>query len=460
MSLKKILSKIEYVSVLLQVLFFFALTTSSFSQLKVVGFYKSWTSTPAPDQIEFQNLTHIIQAFAWPNADGTIGMTSGIPDTSLIRLAHAANKKILVSFGGVSNSNGFAPMTADSALRAKFITNVVNFLTTYNYDGIDLDWEYPTFRQSGSYTQLVVELRQRFNSLKLPDLLISLDAPATPTSGQLFQYQNLIDYIDWFSIMSYDFYGSWSTRSGHNAPLYQSPLDNIGSVYNSVQYMLITRNIPSNKLLIGIPFYGKEFNASGLYQPCSGAVPELTYADVINTVSSPGWTYFWDSVSAVPYYVNSSANKFITFDDTTSVRLKTEFSISKNLGGVMIWALDQDLVNTTQPLLESIGKTVKNNPVLIQDHAAPVANTFTLYENYPNPFNPSTTIKFSLEEYSGVKLIIYDVMGRELQILINQPLKAGDHSVSFDGSKLSSGIYFYVLTSGSQSISKKMILLK
>jgi len=111
-----------------------ALTSPVFSQLKVVAYYKSWTNIPAPNQIEFQNLTHIIQAFAWPNADGTIGYTSGIPDTSLVRYAHAANKKVLVSFGGVDNSTGFATMTGDSVLRAKFVTNVVNFLTKYNYN--------------------------------------------------------------------------------------------------------------------------------------------------------------------------------------------------------------------------------------------------------------------------------------------------------------------------------------
>ena len=454
---KKVISKID--SVLLLVLFFSALTIPAFSQIKVVGFHKSWINIPAPDQIEFQNLTHIIQTFAWPNADGTIAMTSGIPDTALVRLAHTANKKVLVSFGGVDNSAGFAPMTADSSLRSKFITNVVNFLTAYNYDGIDLDWEYPTFRQSGSLTQLVIELREKFNTIS-PGMLIAIDAPATASSGQLYQYQNLIDYIDWFAIMSYDYYGSWSTRSGHNAPLYQSPIDNVGSVYNSVQYMSVTRNVPLNKLLVGIPFYGKEFNASGLYQPCSGSVPDLTYSDVINTVSSPGWTYCWDSVSSVPYYVNMPANKFITFDDTSSVRLKTEFAISQHLGGVMIWALGQDLLNSSQPLLESIAKTVKNNPVSVKTEPVQTANSFNLYENYPNPFNPSTTIKFSIEKTSMVKLIIYDVMGRELKTLINQTLNPGVHSVVFEGNGLSSGIYFFVLTSGSQSLSKKMILLK
>jgi len=285
-------------------------------------------------------------------------------------------------------------------------------------------------------------------------------APATSYDGQFFQYPNLIDYIDWFAIMSYDFYGSWSARTGHNAPLFESPVDNVGSVYTSVQYMTIARNVPAGKLLVGIPFYGREFDAAGLYQPYTGTVAEMTYSDIINGVTSAGWNYIWDSVSDVPYYENISANRFITFDDTVSVRMKTEFSISRNLGGVMIWALGQDMINASQPLLESIGKAAKNNSTSINNNSVPTVLLFNLYENYPNPFNPSTTIKFSLKEYSGVKLTVYDIMGRELKVLVNQSLSPGVHSINFDGSNLSSGIYFYVLSSGSQNICKKMILLK
>ena len=457
--LKKIISKIDSILFLLLVLFLSAMATPVFPQLKIVGFYKSWTNNPPANKIEFQNLTHIIQTFAWPNSDGTIGMTAGIPDSALIALAHAANKKVLVSFGGVDNSTGFAAMTSDSLLRSKFITNVVTLFTKYNYDGIDLDWEFPTFRQSGALTQLVIELREKFNSVS-SNWLITIDAPATAASGQLFQYQNLINYVDWFSVMSYDYYGSWSNTSGHNSPLYPSPLNNEGSVYSSLQYMTLTRNVPADKLLIGIPFYGKEFNSSGLFQSYSGTVPDLTYSDIMDTVSSHGWTYFWDSVSAAPYYVNSSANKFITLDDTASVRIKTEFCVTQKLGGVMIWALGQDLINPYQPLLESIAKTVKNNPVFVNDESVPKVNTFNLFANYPNPFNPSTTIKFTLVENSAVKLIVYDIMGQELKTLINQILTSGTHTIQFDGTGLSSGIYFYVLTSGSKSMSKKMILLK
>ena len=85
---------------------------------------------------------------------------------------------------------------------------------------------------------------------------------------------------------------------------------------------------------------------------------------------------------------------------------------------------------------------------------------FTLYQNYPNPFNPSTTIKFYLNKTSKVKLKIYDAAGKLVADLINNILTAGYHEISFTGEKISSGIYYYYLSSENLSIVKKMVYLK
>jgi hypothetical protein len=89
---------------------------------------------------------------------------------------------------------------------------------------------------------------------------------------------------------------------------------------------------------------------------------------------------------------------------------------------------------------------------------APVA--YSLSQNYPNPFNPSTTIKFSVSKNDLVVLKIYNVLGQEVITLVNEQLKPGSYSYKFDASRLSSGIYFYSINSGSFSQTKKMILLK
>jgi len=86
--------------------------------------------------------------------------------------------------------------------------------------------------------------------------------------------------------------------------------------------------------------------------------------------------------------------------------------------------------------------------------------TFTLNQNYPNPFNPSTTISYELSAKSFVSLKVYDVLGREVVTLVDGRREAGSHKVTFDGSRLSGGVYIYKLVAGSQSSTKKMIFMK
>jgi hypothetical protein len=85
---------------------------------------------------------------------------------------------------------------------------------------------------------------------------------------------------------------------------------------------------------------------------------------------------------------------------------------------------------------------------------------FSLQQNYPNPFNPVTTIKYSLAASEHVKLIVYDLRGRQVAILIDEKQNAGPHQISFDGRNLASGIYFYRLNAGSYVDEKRMLLLK
>jgi photosystem II stability/assembly factor-like uncharacterized protein len=95
---------------------------------------------------------------------------------------------------------------------------------------------------------------------------------------------------------------------------------------------------------------------------------------------------------------------------------------------------------------------VKKNPVTV--------NNFSLSQNYPNPFNPSTTINFSVPSSEFVTLKIYDVLGNEVATLLNEEKPAGTYQVSFNASGLSSGVYFYTLTSGNFMATKKLILLR
>jgi hypothetical protein len=85
---------------------------------------------------------------------------------------------------------------------------------------------------------------------------------------------------------------------------------------------------------------------------------------------------------------------------------------------------------------------------------------FVLEQNYPNPFNPTTVIEFALPKQAAVKLSVYNILGEKVAELVNGTLSAGYHSVSFNASDLSSGIYIYKITAGNFVSVKKMMLLK
>jgi hypothetical protein len=85
---------------------------------------------------------------------------------------------------------------------------------------------------------------------------------------------------------------------------------------------------------------------------------------------------------------------------------------------------------------------------------------FALEQNYPNPFNPSTQIRFTLQSSHVTRLTVYDILGREVAVLVNETLPAGSHSVNFDASNLTSGVYVYKLEAGGEVQTRRMTLLK
>lgn len=89
-----------------------------------------------------------------------------------------------------------------------------------------------------------------------------------------------------------------------------------------------------------------------------------------------------------------------------------------------------------------------------------IPNSYALRQNYPNPFNPTTIISYQIPKAGNVKLIVFDILGREVKTLVNEVKKAGNYSIEFNASSYASGVYFYKIESGSFTNSKKMLLVK
>lgn len=440
----------------------FVFGNSIYCQKKVVGYYPYWYKTSySANSIDYKSLTHINHAFIWPNSNGTLNIPSNINHPELISLAHDAGVKVLISIGGwgETQTKGFVDMTADTAIRKVFINALVNFITLKGYDGADLDWEFPAnTTQKNLYTALVTELREALDAVN-PNLLLTMASPASGYSGQHFDFAKTIQHFDWINLMGYDFHGSWTPHAGHNSPLLKHPNDSDGSIQEGVNYLYLQRNIPKDKIVVGVPFYGKEFNAAGLYAQQTGTVTDLLYKDIVPRLNNNGWIYYWDSISLVPYLMNSTNTKFVTFDDTVSIRLKCEYVVNNSLGGIMIWALGQDYINGQTPLLTTIGKSFGTTSVEILPEQELAAN-YILYDNYPNPFNPSTVIRFYVPHEGLVVIKVFNTLGQEVAEIFNKEISQGTYEVTFNASALSSGVYFYSLITNKNIITKKMILIR
>jgi hypothetical protein len=86
--------------------------------------------------------------------------------------------------------------------------------------------------------------------------------------------------------------------------------------------------------------------------------------------------------------------------------------------------------------------------------------TYSLSENYPNPFNPSTIIRYSVADAANVRLVIFDILGKEIKVLVNEKKEPGNYEVYFDAGNLASGIYFYTMTTKAFTSTRKMMLVK
>lgn len=172
-----------------------------------------------------------------------------------------------------------------------------------------------------------------------------------------------------------------------------------------------------------------------------------------------------------PKVILYSENNFERFGyETTELNFGFDYlvpfslSFSEKFGPVYSFVAHHEPYS--ESLIGCIISGVKYGTVVGVDEEEMIPMKLSLHQNYPNPFNLTTTIKFTTPpspyqgEGSRVRLVVYDILGRKIVTLLNKPMQPGSYEVEFDGSNLTSGVYFYVLETGGKRLSKKMLFVK
>jgi len=325
-----------------------------------LGYYTSWSEGYYPSsQIPYSQLTHIVHAFIEENADGSLSIPSGFLDANLISSAHAAGVKVLVSVGGSSWAAAYPALAASPAAMANFAAQLEAFCRTYGYDGVDIDWEFPDdAAKSANFDTLIQTIRATFNAgaAPAPGYLITAALSADLYYAGFLNLPVLKNSLSYFNIMTYDYYGPWSSSSGNGAGLFPSALDPAhanADQSDSIQYYL-SNGAPAAQLLMGLPYYGYEFPVPQLYASCSCAsTSSLPYSSIAPLVGN-GWSANFDASSQSPYLTNGSS--VITYENPGSIATKANWAVNtEGLAGVFTWALDQDYLGPgNQPLLAAM----------------------------------------------------------------------------------------------------------
>jgi hypothetical protein len=212
---------------------------------------------------------------------------------------------------------------------------------------------------------------------------------------------------------------------------------------------------PNNAAEIFVTFGGygtghvfKTIDAGNSWQNISGNLPDVPHQSI---VVDPDYIH--------NVYVGSDLGVYVTTNSGTSwneYRNGMPYALTFDLSIVY----PNKSIRATTYGNGVYERKLYQNPVSVNQVNTNQVNNFKLYQNYPNPFNPETNLEFGISKLGFVSLIIYDVNGKEVATIVNSSLNPGTYKYSFNGSDLSSGIYFYTLKTDGFSETKRMILVK
>ena len=321
------------------------------------AYYAGWMQSYLPaQQVDFTAMTHVIHFAVVPKADGSLDSDVNVitlaNSTDVIARAHAAGVKVLISVGGENSASGFQGATS-AANRPHFVTNIVNFVRSRGYDGVDLDWEPLNASDAGSFSNLANDLRTALNAFT-PRPLLTVAVASQPSL-----FASLQTRFDQINLMTYSLsgpYTGWVTW--FNAPIYDGGyrFPSTGQLVPSTDGMVsnfLANGVAASKLGIGISFYGYVWSGGTGTSTGGAALPrqswttapsatEAAYSAIMSNYFQPQ-LYFWDTNAQSAYLsidqIGSANDKFISYDDETSCRAKVAYANRKGLAGLIIWEL-------------------------------------------------------------------------------------------------------------------------
>lgn len=347
-----------------------------------------------PEQLPLEQLTHIIFSFS-KVIDGEMKFKNEKTGKKLSQLVaqrqNHPHLKVMIACGGWG-ADGFSDMSHTAENRKKFVNSVVAFNKKYALDGIDIDWEYPAIPAANTgarpedkqnFTLLMKELREALDTLDREQTLTFASAGWKPYYKNI-EIEEVMKYADYMNVMTYDQIGSSAPFTGHHTALgliqekdvqdtpawkyveerRKGSKEDRGayepqSAEKIVAYCMEI-GVKREQLIIGAAFYGRAWKGvppenNGLYQMNSGAhIGWSTYKQIRSEFElDQDYKRHWDPIAKAPYLYNAKDSIFISYDDSVSVRLKTEFAMKKQLGGIMFWQLGND-TKEKNSLLKSI----------------------------------------------------------------------------------------------------------
>jgi chitinase len=320
-----------------------------------------------PQNLNYQLYTHLCHAFLVAEENGEIRIPRGIPPRDLTGEAHKAGVRVLISLGGWGWDRQFAAIVSHPEAEDRYVKDVLAFVDESDYDGIDLDWEYPdTEAEVVGFERLTRRLREGLDALgskKSRPMRLTMAASSNPGTLRWLRRDFLLENMDWINVMTYDFAGDWTPYAGHNAPLHASSKvpGNPRSVELCIDFLTKKHGMPADRLALGIPLYGRGFPVSKPYESTKNApkrrVPGGGYRNLHKLLQEGQWTREWDDETKTPWLLSPDHDAVIGYDDVESVRLKTDWAMKQGLRGVFFWEVNGDrLPDGSNPLQEACRK--------------------------------------------------------------------------------------------------------